>query len=615
MTGALDNHSVQVRRKRPRPSRRVRQARGVVLLVVLIAVIVVVANALGGSSDSPPLQVFPVPGGRVAAPETQITFRGMPIAQVGHVTVTGSRSGVHDGRLASDSDHDGGSFLPKRPFTPGETVTVRLGSALIGTGSHRLRTYHFSVANPAGQVPHSPLPLASRTAGDVQEFHSRPDLKPPAVQVHTTAAAQRGDIFLANQAGPLQNGPMIIDEQGALVWYHPLSADSTASDFRVQRYQGHPVLTWWQGYEGAGVGVGEDVIYDTSYRQIAVVHAGNGLSADLHEFQLTPAGTALITAYYPVYWDTRSVHGPKDEIVMDSVVQEIDIKTGLVVFQWDSLDHVSIKDSYLSPPSVKGHPYDYFHINTAEPDADGGLLISARNTWATYKVDPHSAQTMWVMGGKHSTFFMNPGAQYVFQHDFLPVGSGDRLFTVFDDGAGPPIVHKESRALLLRLSNDTVSVVAQFTHSPGFASEYEGSVQTMANGDEFVGWGQFPYFNEYTRSGKLVFDGKFVDTNSSYRAYRLPWRGTPRTVPEFGVSQSGSTMQVYASWNGATDVASWRVLTGSSPGALSPARTAAKSGFETQLTVSNASYVAVQALSASGQVLSTSATRAASAAT
>ncbi len=55
---------------------------------------------------------------------------------------------------------------------------------------------------------------------------------------------------------------------------------------------------------------------------------------------------ALITAYYPVYRNESSVHGPKRGIVFDAVVQEIDIPTGLVIFQWDSLDHVPLTASY-----------------------------------------------------------------------------------------------------------------------------------------------------------------------------------------------------------------------------------------------------------------------------
>ena len=52
--------------------------------------------------------------------------------------------------------------------------------------------------------------------------------------------------------------------------------------------------------------------------------------------------------------------------MLDSVVQEIDIKTGLVLYQWDSLDHVPLADSYEAMPATAGGPFDYFHINSVQ---------------------------------------------------------------------------------------------------------------------------------------------------------------------------------------------------------------------------------------------------------
>src|SRR5262249_23648134 len=156
-----------------------------------------------------------------------------------------------------------------------------------------------------------------------------------------------------------------------------------ASNVQVQSLDGHPVLTWWQGYFGAGFGSGEDVINDTAYRQSAVVRAGNGLSADLHEFRLTPQGTALVAAEEPVRWDASKINQSKNAIVYDGVVQEIDIRTGLVLFQWDSLDHVRLSDSYTK---FHGRPYDFFHLNEIEQDSDGSLIVGGRSTSAVYKV-------------------------------------------------------------------------------------------------------------------------------------------------------------------------------------------------------------------------------------
>jgi hypothetical protein len=368
------------------------------------------------------------------------------------------------------------------------------------------------------------------------------------------------------------------------------------------------VLTWWQGYSGAGIGAGEDVIEDSSYRQIAVVHAGNGLSADLHEFQLTPQGTAVISAYYPVYWNAASVHGSTRQIVLDSVVQEIDVKTGLVLFQWDSLDHVPLTDSYEAVPQSAGLPLDYFHVNSIQPQRNGDLIISARNTWAAYKVDGRTGRVIWTLGGKRSSFKLGPGVQFAFQHDVRLHAKSDPLVTLFDDGAGPPKVHAQSRGITVRLnrSRRTATLVSEQVHSPALAASFEGNVQPLARGDEFVGWGQQPYFTQYDASGRIVFDGRFVGENSSYRAYRFAWSGTPQAPPDIAVSPSGTKLNVYASWNGATQVASWRVLAGAASNQLRPVATTGKQGFETQIEIPAAGYVAVQALDAHGHLLGTS---------
>jgi hypothetical protein len=573
----------------------------------LLAPAVAVCLSACGSSDPTVVSVFPIPGDRVASPLTQITFRGLPVRGLGAIVVTGSRSGKHSGRLEADSDGRGGSFVVAKPFAPGEVVTV--STRLDVRGAHK-GTWRFSVAKPAGAVPSQPLLPAPRLPGDALSFRSRPDLAPASVEITTASpSAATGDIFVTPQQGPLQNGPMILGPDGNLVWFKPLPKGDMAADLLVQRYRGRPVLTWWQGYSGAGIGVGEDVIDDSSYRRLAVVRAANGLYADLHEFELTPGGTALITAYYPVYWNASAAGGSPRAIVLDSVVQEIDVKTGLVVFQWDSLDHVPLSDTYQRPPKDAGQPFDYFHVNSAEPDGDGSLIISGRNTWAAYKVDA-SGRTVWTLGGKHSSFTMRSGTRFAFQHDVRRSKRDDQTVTLFDDGAGPPPVHTQSRGLTLKLDpkRKTATLVREDDHSPSLRADFEGNLQPLKDGNQLLGWGQQPYFTEYDAQGQIVFDGRFVDANSSYRTYRFPWTATPTTTPAIAASTSGPTTTVYASWNGATTVASWRALAGESRNQLRVVSTATKQGFETEFPIAAAHYVAVQALDVDGRVLSTSAT-------
>jgi hypothetical protein len=573
-----------------------------------LVLVVGLAGCLAGCGSGAPrdLSVFPMPGSRVAAPQTEIVLRGASVSSLGRIVVTGSRSGRHSGRLLRDSDKNGASFLPRKPFLPGERVMVRVRPS---DHSIRGKRWQFSIAQPAGSLPDQTLAPAPRIPGDVLSFTSRPDLKPAAVQIDKgSSSSDGGDVFLAPQEGPVQDGPMIISPSGSLVWFKPLPPGDVADDFRVQHYRGKPVLTWWQGYEGAGVGIGEDEIYDTAYRQIAVVRAGNGLAADLHEFLLTRQGTAFITAYHPVYWDGTSIHGPRRMLVLDSVVQEIDIKTGLVLFQWDSLDHIPLSDSYEPRPASPGQPYDYFHINSIQQDRDGNLIISARNTWAVYKIQLSTGKTLWTLGGKHSSFRLSRGAAFAFQHDVRVRGHGLRTATLFDDGAGPPIVHGQSRGLTLRLdpSAHRASVVKVDEHSPQLLTNFEGSVQQLPNGDQFLGWGQQPFFTEFDAGGKTVFEGRFIDANESYRAYRYKWSAKPATTPALATSSGGGETTVSVSWNGATGVAAWRILAGASRTSLSTAKTVPKQGFETRVSVPAAPYLAAQALDARGHVLATS---------
>ncbi|MBV9943107.1 MAG: arylsulfotransferase family protein, partial [Solirubrobacterales bacterium] len=551
---------------------------------------------------------YPVPGAHVAAPQTQITFRGLPARRLGQVIIIGARTGWHTGLIEADSDGRGGSFLPSKPFAPGEVVTVRTRQHIRGA---RSGTFRFTVATPSGSVPSMPLAPAPRVPGDQLTFYSRPDLTPASVELTVQSPyAAAGDVFITPQQGPTQNGPMILGPDGQLVWFQPVPPGDIAADLRVQRYLGRPVLTWWQGYSGAGVGAGQDMVYDSSYRQVAVVRAGNGLSADLHEFRLTPQGTALVTAYYPVYWNASALHGPEQQVVLDSVVQEIDVRTGLVLYQWDSLDHVPLADSYQALPPSAGAPFDYFHINSVEQQGDGDLLISARNTWAAYDVDHQRGATVWTLGGKRSSFRFGSGAVFAFQHDVRLHSEADPTVTLFDDGAGLPRVHSQSRGMTVRLDDKTktATLVIEDLHSPAVAASFEGNLQPLPGGDEFVGWGQQPYFTEFNSQGRMVFDGRFVDANSSYRAYRFVWTGTPRTPPALAAASSGSTTNVFVSWNGATQVASWRVLAGPSPDALQAVLTGPKQGFESQLVISTQPYVAVQALDRAGRVLAASST-------
>jgi Arylsulfotransferase (ASST) len=556
------------------------------------------------------ITISPLPGTRDAAPQTQISFLGAPASELSVQSVTGTRSGAHPGRLLAYSQGDGASFLPSRPFVASERVTVR-ARLRVGGVSHPILDV-FVIAAP-DTISSTPERIHSGTAAQEQHFRSRSDLRPPIVTVTANnPGASPGDLFVAPYTGPGQAGPMILDPSGGLLWFKALPTDTFATDLRVQEYAGKPVLTWWQGNISVhGFGTGEGVIADSAYQDIAHVRAGNGHQVDLHEFQVTPQGTALVTAYFPVLCNLSSAGGSSYSGLTDGVMQEIDIKTGLVMYEWTSLDHVALSESYASPKSsTPPYPYDFFHINSINLDRDGSLLISSRNTWAIYDVAASTGDINWRLGGKKSNFKAGPGTRTAWQHD--PRELPDGTISLFDNGSSPT-VHPQSRGIVIRLDPATgeATLVTQIFHTPALVVESQGNTQALANGDWFLGWGQEPFFSEVSPQGTTLFDAHFPVHTQSYRSFRFPWLGVPVHPPAFAyVSAGKGAGTAYASWNGATLVASWRLLAGASAKSLRPILTAPRAGFETAIALpggTSGPYLAVQALDAAGNVLGSAA--------
>ena len=512
---------------------------------------------------STPVAVYPVPGNSTASPKTQISFRGT--TDLGNVVVTGSRTGRHPGRIREHSDGQGASFLPRRSFAQGETVRVR----------SKAKSYSFKIGRrptPAKTRKVSPDPKAQ-----AMRFVSRPDLKPPKITIDTAREGRSpGYVFLGPKGGRAM-GPMIIDDRGELVWFRRMTGGKVAMDVRTQTYRGKPVLTWWEGRLFGGGGRGVGMILDERYRTLKRVRMGNGFQADSHEFTITPQGTALLNA-----WD--AVHRPEGR-VLQSVVQEVDIETGLVLFEWHSAGNIATSESYRPRESPRT-AWDYLHLNSIAVDEDGHFILSARSTNAIYRVSRQTGKILWRLGGKRSDFRLGKGARFAQQHDARP--GPDGTLTLFDN-ATP----NRSRALTLKLDGRRATVVRALRHPQGLRASTQGGMQPLPNGNTFVGWGSQRWFSEYDADGRLVFDGHLAKGNDNYRAYRGEWVGRPTGRP----TSVRRGRNLHVSWNGATEVASWRVGENTYPA----------KGFET--VVPAPGRTKVQALDESGAVLGESAAR------
>jgi len=383
------------------------------------------------------------------------------------------------------------------------------------------------------------------------------------------------------------------------VWLHLLADESLdVLNFKLQEYKGETVLTWWVGHH-AGFGWGECVICDHSYREVKRIKAGNGYQADHHEFLITPENTALITIYNGVDRDLTSVGGRADAKVLDGIVQEIDIETGEVLFEWHSLDHVE-----LSRPRTR--PYDHLHINSIDLYGDDHLIISSRATSTVFKLDRKTGEVVWRLGGEMSDFELGQGAEFAYQHDAR--SHPDGTITIFDNGRLSE--GEQSRVIALEIDEDAMkaALVREYTHPDELRSATQGNAQVLPNGNVFVGWGSSPVISEFSHKGDLIFDAEFPRQGETYRAFRFPWKGYPKYAPAIAAEAGqGDEVKIYASWNGATEVATWQVMAGAGPRKLKKLASTPKVGFETVITATtNEPYVAVKALDASDKVLGSS---------
>ena len=557
--------------------------------------------------------ISPLPGTPDASPETQISILGTAPANIASVTVTGAISGVHTGHLAPYSNGQGASFLLDAPLSEGEEVSVVVDLSEGGPLSDS-----FTVSRPGGDAP--PIVVPGEKPEEQQHFVSAPNLQPPKVRINKLTPGMEGDIFLDPAPAPLirggkkliefepvgPDGLMILNAEGKLLWWNQLPADMAATNVQLTSYEGKPALAWWQGlFLGVGYGRGEGVILNSSYQPVATVKAGNGYSADLHELIVTPTGQAYLDSYTPVCMPTCSESKPA---VLDGVIQEIDIHTGLVMWEWHALGHVPITDTEIVPA---GGFFDPYHVNSIQPLPEGRVLVSMRNTSAIYELQQESGAILWTLGGKKSSFALNKRARFYFQHDARLEG---KQLTLFDDHAGPPS-HGPARGLALRLNMATKKAAVQEEYTRPVATSVfaEGSTQLLPDGDVTVGFGASQFFSVFTkkgpnRHGEQLLEGELPLGDGTYRVRRYPWNATPATLPAAAaIRESPTEVAVYASWNGATKVASWEVLAGESAETLSPVATAAWSGFETRIGVAGAaSTFEVRALDGEGKVLATS---------
>lgn len=379
----------------------------------------------------------------------------------------------------------------------------------------------------------SAMLLATAPASAVPPIPSLPPVT-NGFTVHTNVpGGPGGAIFYtsgANVAIPLpipglgegaDQGLVIADKSGHVLAHRAAPAGQGVANFRTQMYQGHKVLTWWQGSGIDGHGTGSDVIADDHFRVIKTLTAGNGLQSDAHEFRLTPDGRALITAYRQINADLSSVGGPVNGTMMDSIASVVDVATGRVLMQWSAKAHVPLTDSSMRPRVGGAASYDPYHMNSIALGPDGDLLISMRNVNAVYDVDGHTGSVNWRLGGKQTSLRMGPGADIFGQHDAEFADA--HTVRVFDNNVDGAIPRGQSSIKWIRVDpvrHVATLVRAQF-HPGGLSVFATGNAQAVGDGYVFGSWGTSGHISEFAPNGQMIYDASVP--HGTYRAYLDQW--------------------------------------------------------------------------------------------
>ena len=556
-------------------------------------------------AQTPPVtfSVFPVPGTLTASAKTQISFRGGPVASIGTVTVTGSKSGAHTGTLKPHSDGLGASFVPDKAFTGGEKVTVATADQIVGAANG---DFSITIGESTGRK-NRPVESPKVGNGTVQGYKTRRDLAPPSLTVTTNKPGTApGLVFLAPKGGRGQDGPMIINNGGKLVWFKPMQG-KLAADFRVQTYDGKPVLTWWEGvlYGGDGDGVGE--ILDQSYNPVAQVHAGNGYSFDIHEFTITPQNTALVIAYERDKRDLRPWGGRKDARIVDNIVQEIDLKTGLVLFEWHSFGNVSPADSYTPVPKDKGFEWEYFHANAVDA-RHGRQLPRLRPQRVDDLQDQPGDRQDHVAAGRQALRLQARQGRAVRLPAQHPPPGGRHADAVrqLRGAAARRRCRARSRSVWTRRPRRRRSSTPSRTRTSCCprARATTSACPTATSSSAGARSATSPSSVRPARCSSTATSPR-ATTTTAPSGTSGPAPRPPRRRPSPAPTASNITATV--SWNGATSVARWELLAGADANSLAPVGSAGKAGFETTVTAkSTAAFIAMRAYDAAGTVLGTS---------
>ncbi len=573
-------------------------------------------NTSGSSVLLSPQYYSPLQNANYVSKDATIIIRYGPVISKQNIadfkiSLQGSKTGGHNGQILLADDHKTMIFKPDQPFSPGEQVQVNINSLRLNSQTaYRPLAYTFTVSvnQQPGTVASPSVPFGIPRSA-FPDYLTLPQDIPHYTVSKTSLDTGEGDIFVAPfywSKSTVGSYLLILDNQGQIVYYQSMANDLSGYDFKELP---GGFLTFYDQKNST------HYVMDSHYQVVDTYQAGNGYTSDLHDFTMTPDGYAFLMAY-----DTETVDlskivrgGKQNAAVTGLIIQELDPSKN-VIFEWRSWDHFSLLDTTVSLTDLQ---IDWVHGNGMVLTSDGNLLLSSRNLSEITKINLQTGDVIWRLGGKANMFKFVNDQGFAFQHDISQLPNGD--ITLFDNH-GTDQNPSPSRGVEYKVdeANRTVTKVWEFTHLPLVFTDYMGDIQRLPDGNTFLGWGNsfkvpgyvYATMTEVTPYNQTVFELTFDEPYVSYRAYRAPWQGFPLTKPTLAFKKDANGLTLGYSWNGATEVVSWRVYGGNSTQLLNLIDEKAKTGFETQSNLANLPsgecYFQVSSIDKSGNEMSRS---------
>ncbi len=552
----------------------------------LVAFIGVSTLFMGGpsarTSEGPFYYLSPLPGAELVSTQTTLIFRPTAAFRAERggwtsgVTVTGTRSGVHDGDWVFARDSKTVIFKPHREFEPGERVRVTVGESPGGRRSTGAFTFTFTISPKAAGLEREAVTklcdcvepaFSGSRRGDypVEEpqtlsRHVMPgNIELPAGfpdrTVTTLDNPSPGYIFVSSLTfgddPPNSHYMMILDDTGAPVFFQKAAGRFTM-DFKKQPDGRLSYMVWGSKY----------FLMDNTYTVVDSFWA-QGFGTDVHDLQILPDGNALLMGVDDQKIDMSQIvtGGDPNATVFGLIIQEVDPDKN-VVFQWRSWDHFDILDA--TQLDFTRSSIDYVHPNSIELDRDGHLLLSSRHLDEITKINRDTGDIIWRMGGKNNEFtLVGDTLWFSYQHSCRRLDSG--TITLYDNGNfhDPP----ESRVIEYEVDevNKTATRVWQFRNDPATLGIAMGNIQRLANGNSVIGWGStHPGVTEVRPDGEKAFEMEFADKVFSYRAFRFEWEAVA-AAPYLWAKTETETLTLHFTKFGDWNVRTYNVYRGDAP--------------------------------------------------